>query len=286
MGATPISPSMQKDVADEMLDLIPLATRFADRAALAAHVASLSDLTPPPEPSPIIGGRAAALSLLAAINPTRYSATRNHLDGAVTRLSAYIRHGVLTLDEVRNHALDTVATPKQAEKFIQELGWRDYWQRLYAASPDAIWVDVEPYKTGFFASDYADDLPADIAQGTTGVACIDAFITTLLETGYLHNHARMYIAAYVVHWRQIKWQAGARWFLQNLIDGDPASNNLSWQWIASTFANKPYFFNLENVASYVGPNINVSAADNFPLAHSYERLAELLFPNLPSKTAV
>ena len=177
----------------------------------------------------------------------------------------------------------SVTTPKHAEKFIQELAWRDYWQRLYTASPDAIWVDIEAYKTGFVASDYADELPAaDIARGETGVACIDAFITTLLETGYLHNHARMYIAAYVVHWRQIKWQTGAKWFLQNLIDGDPASNNLSWQWIASTFANKPYFFNLENVARYAGPNINVSVTDNLPLAHSYERLAELLFPNLPN----
>ena len=276
---------MQNNISDEIPDLIPLATRFGNRAALAAHVAKLSNLTPPAELSQIIGGRAKALSALAAINPVQYSATRNHLDGAVTRLSAYIRHGLLTLDEVRNHALDSVATPKQAEKFIQELAWRDYWQRLYTANPDAIWVDIEAYKTGFVASDYADDLPADIARGETGVACIDAFITMLLETGYLHNHARMYVAAYVVHWRQIKWQTGAKWFLQNLIDGDPASNNLSWQWIASTFANKPYFFNLENVARYAGPNINVSETDNLPLAHSYERLAELLFPNLPS-TAV
>ena len=276
---------MQNDISDEMPDLTPLATRFDNRAELVAHVANLSDLPPPAELSPVIGGRATALSKLAAINPVQYSGTRNHLDGAVTRLSAYIRHGVLTLDEVRNHALDAVASPKLAEKFIQELAWRDYWQRLYTASPDAIWVDIEAYKTGFVASDYADDLPSDIAQGETGVACIDAFITILLETGYLHNHARMYVAAYVVHWRQIKWQTGAKWFLQNLIDGDPASNNLSWQWIASTFANKPYFFNLENVARYAGPNINVSVTDNLPLAHSYERLAELLFPNLPS-TAV
>ncbi len=276
---------MQNYVLEEMPDLTSLATRFDNRAELAAYVANLSNLPPPADLSPIIGGRAAALSTLAAINPVQYSDTRNHLDGAVTRLSAYIRHGVLTLDEVRNHALDAVATPKQAEKFIQELAWRDYWQRLYKASPEAIWVDIEAYKTGFVASDYADDLPADIARGETGVACIDAFISILLETGYLHNHARMYVAAYVVHWRQIKWQTGAKWFLQNLIDGDPASNNLSWQWIASTFANKPYFFNLENVARYSGPNINVSVTDNLPLANSYERLAELLFPNLTSAVA-
>ena len=131
---------------------------------------------------------------------------------------------------------------KAAEKFIQELAWRDYWQRIYASYPDRIWQDVEPYKTGFDAAEYEDDLPEDIVKGETGVACIDQFIGMLVETGYLHNHARMYLAAYIVHWRRIRWQAGARWFLRHLLDGDPASNNLSWQWIASTFSNKPYIF--------------------------------------------
>ena len=178
---------LMDDVADEMPDLIPLATRFDDRTALAAYVASLSNHKPLDELSPIIGGRVEALSLLAVINPSQYSATRNHLDGAVTKLSPYIRHGILTLDEVRNHALDAVAKPKQAEKFIQELAWRDYWQRLYNNNPAAIWVDVEDYKTGFVADDYADDLPLDIAEGKTGVACIDAFITMLLENWSSEN---------------------------------------------------------------------------------------------------
>ena len=92
----------------------------------------------------------------------------------------------------------------------------------------------------------------------------------------------MYVASYVVHWRRVRWQAGARWFLQNLLDGDPASNNLSWQWVASTFSNKPYIFNLENVAKYTGHEVNTRFADNRMLGYSYEQLNELLFPNLAS----
>jgi len=226
------------------------------------------------------GGRRAAERALAAIDPVAYAASRNHLDGAVTRLSPYLRHGILSLDEVRNHALASVADPRQAEKFIQELAWRDYWQRIYLAHPDCIWNDVESYKTGFDASEYETELPADVIEARTGVACIDQFIGMLYETGYLHNHARMYLAAYVVHWRRVRWQAGAVWFLEHLLDADPASNNLSWQWVASTFSKKPYIFNLDNVAKYTGHDINTRMADNRVLALSYERLGELLFPNL------
>ena len=267
-----------------MTDLTISPTEFPDRAALHAHVLSHSPSCDHGEDHPLpdiaSGGRAAAEVALAAIDPRAYAASRNHLDGAVTRLSPYIRHGILSLDEVRNAALAMVDDPKQAEKFIQELAWRDYWQRLYLAHPEWIWADVESYKTGFDASDYDPDLPDDIAAGETGVACIDQFIATLVETGYLHNHARMYLAAYTVHWRRVSWQAGARWFLGHLIDADPASNNLSWQWIASTFSNKPYIFNLENVAKYSGPEINTIPKHNLVLAQSYERLSELLFPHM------
>ena len=267
-----------------MIDLTISPTEFPDRAALHAHVLSHSPSCDHGEDHPLpdiaSGGRAAAEAALAAIDPRAYAASRNHLDGAVTRLSPYIRHGILSLDEVRNAALAMVDDPRQAEKFIQELAWRDYWQRLYLAHPEWIWADVESYKTGFDACDYDPDLPDDIAAGETGVACIDQFIATLVETGYLHNHARMYLAAYTVHWRRVSWQAGARWFLGHLIDADSASNNLSWQWIASTFSNKPYIFNLENVAKYSGPEINTIPKHNLVLAQSYERLSELLFPHM------
>ncbi len=196
------------------------------------------------------GGRMAAEEHLKQVNPRQYSKTRNYIDGDVTYLSPYIRYGVLSLAEVRDYALQQVSRETDAEKFVNELGWRDYWQRKYEEIGEGIWKDREDYKTGFIARQYADELPQDIRNGQTGLKCIDDFSRELRETGYLHNHIRMYLAAYIVHWRRVKWQAGARWFLTHLLDGDPASNNLSWQWVASTFSHKPYIFNRENLETY------------------------------------
>lgn len=252
----------------------------SDRGAIVAKVRALSPGLAADDRivSPIRGGRAEAAQRLERLDPEDYGRTRNHLDGAVTQLSPFIRHGVMGASEVRDRALE-LSPGKAAEKFIQQLTWRDYWQRLYREYPDHIWNDVEDYKTGFSPSEYADDLPEDIARGETGVACIDQFIAQLLTTGYLHNHARLYLAGYICHWRRVKWQAGARWFLSHLLDGDPASNNLSWQWVASTFSHKPYYYNLENVEKFSGPDIDTAFKRNKPLAGSYEDLRAQLFPN-------
>ena len=228
--------------------------------------------------SPIRGGRAAALERMATVDPVRYGRTRNHQDGAVTRLSPYLRHGVLTLGEVWQHAREMVPAPwHAASKFASELAWRDYWQRLYAQWGSGVWDDREQYKTGYGPADYAAALPEDVAKGETGLACMDAFAHELRETGYLHNHARMWVAAYVVHWRRVRWQAGARWFLAHLLDGDAASNNLSWQWVASTFSHKPYFFNRENVEKYTDGRYCRECRAKCPFAGSYEELGERLF---------
>ena len=257
----------------------------SDHQSLVARVCALSpglartDLNV----SKIRGGQEQANRLLAQLNPVKYGSTRNHLDGAVTQLSPYIRHGVMNVTDVRDRALD-IAGAKHAEKFIQQLAWREYWQRLFREFPDYIWQDVEPYKTGFEPDDYQDDLPNDIAEGRTGVACLDGFINELLTTGHIHNHARLYLAGYICHWRRVKWQAGAAWFLTHLLDGDPASNNLSWQWAASTFSHKPYYFNLENVARFSGNDVDTRVEANAPLAGTYEELYARLFPNLEPKS--
>lgn len=230
------------------------------------------------------GGHKAAEAALQQIDPSGYTKTRNFLAGKVTHLSPYIRYGVLSLAEVRDFALKKVQNKDDAEKLVQELGWRDYWQRLYAEKGDAIWKDQEDYKTGYAAEVYVAKLPADVEQGTTGMVCIDSFSRELRETGYLHNHARMWMAAYLVHWRHVNWQAGARWFLQHLLDGDPASNNLSWQWVASTFSHKPYFFNRENLEKHT----NAMYCQVCPLygqcdfEGSYEQLEQRLFPKAES----
>jgi deoxyribodipyrimidine photo-lyase len=234
--------------------------------------------------SEIVGGRKAAETALKQVDPARYAKTRNFLKGKVTRLSPYIRYGVLSLAEVRDFALKTVQNPNDAEKLVNELGWRDYWQRLYAQKGDAIWKDQEEYKTGYTAQTYASELPADIEQGTTGLVCMDSFSRELQEKGYLHNHQRMWLAAYLVHWRHVRWQAGARWFLAHLLDGDPASNNLSWQWVASTFSHKPYFFNRENLEKYTdGAYCQVCPLyGKCDFEGSYEQLEQRLFPKAES----
>jgi deoxyribodipyrimidine photo-lyase len=234
--------------------------------------------------SQLRGGRASAERLLAEVKPQSYERSRNYLSGDVTRLSAYLRHGVLTLAEVRDAVLRKVQNPQDAGKLVQELAWRDYWQRLYDQLGDRIWQDREAYKTGYPASAYAAQLPEDVREASTTLSCIDSFVQQLQTTGYLHNHARMWFAAYLVHFRKTRWQAGARWFLEHLLDGDPASNNLSWQWVASTFASKPYFFNRENLERYTAGVFCSSCphaqAHTCPFDHDYETLEQTLFPRL------
>lgn len=259
--------------------MLTLKNQFDNRHDLIAYVQSLAPWAEG-EPSSIHGGRHEAEMKLQQIEPIAYARTRNFGGGKITRLSPYIHHGVLSLNEVRNHALTTCKQPEQITKFIQELAWRDFWQRVLVQHPAWAWEDIEAYKTGFSAKDYEDTLPDDIAQGCTGVACLDAFIHELTATGYIHNHARMYLASYIVHFRRIRWQAGARWFLQHLLDGDVASNNLSWQWVASTFSHKPYIFNLENVDKYFGKQVDTTPHHNQLLDASYEELQQRLFPNL------
>lgn len=264
--------------------LLKLNNKFHDRDQLTAYVTEITPQIGPAVRSPFKGGLEEAKRLLDQIDPINYSKTRNYLDGKVTRLSPYIRHGILTLNQLRNKALNKCQEPVQIEKFIQELAWRDYWQRIYISHPEWIWKDVEPYKTGFTPDAYSDELPEDIDKARTNAACINQFIESLYKTGYLHNHARMYLAAYIVHWRRIKWQTGAKWMLHHLIDGDPASNNLSWQWIASTFSNKPYIFNLENVNKYSPETINTNPIENKPFDATYEELTHRLFPKIRSQS--
>jgi deoxyribodipyrimidine photo-lyase len=256
-------------------------SRQARADALAAAFPASAEISP--QVSPTIGGRSIALPVLQSLRPADYARTRNYLDGAVTRLSPYVRHGAITLSEMHAAAISKVSHPNQADKFLSELGWRDYYQRIHALVGNQLWKDLEPYKTGYQSGDYARDLPADIPAASTGLACIDAFSADLHTTGYLHNHARMWMAAYIVHHRRVSWQAGAVWFLQHLLDGDIASNNLSWQWVASTFSHKPYYFDRGNLDTYTAGRYcpTCPARTRCPFDGGYDHLARKLFRNPP-----
>ena len=194
--------------------------------------------------------RDAAEARIAAVRPAEYARSRNALDGAVTQLSPYITHGLVTLPEV----LAGVASRHRLQvqhKFVFELGWREFFRHVWAHRGDAI---LQSLHTGPLPdAAYTRGLPADIRQARTGVPAIDMAVRTLYATGTLHNHARMWLASYVIHLRKVHWRDGADWLVAHLLDGDLASNHLSWQWVAGTGSSKPYLFNADNVARHAPP---------------------------------
>jgi deoxyribodipyrimidine photo-lyase len=212
---------------------------------------------------------AAARARIAAVRPAAYARTRNALDGAVSGLSPYITHGIVSLADVlagvnARHPLDI------QHKFVFELGWRAYFRHVWQHRGEAIFGSLHD---GLLPDDaYLPTLPDDIRQACTGVAVIDQSVRTLYDTGMLHNHARMWLASYLVHVRKVHWRAGADWLYAHLLDGDLASNHLSWQWVAGTGSSKPYLFNADNVARYAPPSWH---SPNTVIDTSYEALDRL-----------
>ncbi len=203
----------------------------------------------PPQLQSFVPTREAALARVASVSPSTYARTRNALDGAVSGLSPYFTHGIVSMPEVA--AL--VASKHRLgyeDKLVFEWGWREFFHHVWETSPrpDAILSNMRDMN--LWRGKYAAELPADIRGGRTGVPCIDSAVRQLYATGYIHNHARMWIASYCVHFRKVHWRAGADWLYAHLLDGDLPSNHLSWQWVASSFSSKPYLFNAENVARY------------------------------------
>ena len=193
---------------------------------------------------------AAAHAALAAVRPADYARTRNALDGAVTELSPYITHGMLTLPEVL--AAVTAREPIELQHmFVFELGWREYFQHVWWHRGEGIFESIHP---GPLPDDaYARELPADLVEARTGLPVIDQAVRSLYARGHLHNHARLWLASYAVHIRKLHWRTGAEWLFGYLLDGDLASNHLSWQWVAGTGSSKPYLFNADNVARFAAP---------------------------------
>lgn len=213
--------------------------------------------------------RTAALARINAVRPDEYEQSRNFINGAVTGLSPYITHGMVSLSEVLAGVADRYPLQVQ-HKFVFELGWREYFRHVWQARGDGIFSSLHCGPLEDEA--YSDGLPTDIREGATGIPVIDLAVQTLYDTGYLHNHARMWLASYVVHIRKVHWRIGADWLYGHLIDGDLASNHLSWQWVAGTGSKKPYLFNAENVARYAPQEWHSPGS---PIDHAYETLEQV-----------
>lgn len=185
---------------------------------------------------------------LEEFNPVSYAKSRNYVDGNVSRLSPYISRGVLSTKQVAEHLLNRGYQKEQIEKFIQELAWRDYWQIAYKQK-DVLVAHGEDYLTPL-----SKKIPKAILDANTGINAIDQGLRELYATGYMHNHMRMYVAMLVCNIAQTHWLTGAQWMFHHLLDADPASNMLSWQWVCGRNSKKKYYANQDNINRFFYDN--------------------------------
>jgi deoxyribodipyrimidine photo-lyase len=182
---------------------------------------------------------------IESINPITYGRTRNNLDGAVTHISPYLTHGVISLPQVRDVVLQRY-TAKDSYTFIFELAWREFFQRVYMEEGNNIYSDLKSPQVG--VRRYG--IPQAILDTNTGITAIDRAYRELIDTGYMHNHARMWAAMLVTNVGHYEWWHSSRHLFYHLLDGDKASNSLSWQWVAGTFSSKQYVANQEMINKF------------------------------------
>lgn len=178
------------------------------------------------------------LALIDDFDPIKYTKTRNHLRGAVSKLSPYITRGVISLPAIRAQVLKKHPA-HNAQKFIQELAWREYFQKVFSAKGEEIFSDLR-----FSRDDWQHhEVVTAIKSASTGITVIDEKLKELMETGYMHNHARMWTAMIACNVGKAYWYDMSRFLYYHLMDGDLASNTLSWQWVAGTSVQKQYVAN-------------------------------------------
>ncbi|MDW3225516.1 MAG: FAD-binding domain-containing protein [Paracoccaceae bacterium] len=205
--------------------------------------------------------RTAALERLSRFLPDAgrtYAARRNYDLGAgrhsgVSGLSPYLRCRLMTESEVLASVLAR-HSPQAAEKFIQEVFWRTYWKGWLELRP-GVWDQYQTtLQTDHNNLQTQSGLRArweSACLGTTGIDCFDAWGQELVQTGYLHNHARMWFASIWVFTLRLPWALGADFFLRHLLDGDPASNTLSWRWVSGQQTlGKTYLARASNIEKY------------------------------------
>ena len=164
-----------------------------------------------------------------------YSKARNFDYGPDKRdntscLSPYISHGAINEIEVIKKSLNKFSFSKN-EKFIQEVLWRTYWKGWLELRPN-VWTDFL-VELNSIKNKYKDNENyLNAIEGNTNIECFNFWVKELKDTNYLHNHTRMWFASIWIFTLDLPWQLGAEFFLEHLLDGDPASNTLGWRWVA------------------------------------------------------
>ncbi|MEP2103180.1 MAG: FAD-binding domain-containing protein [Parasphingorhabdus sp.] len=250
--------------------------------------------------------RAAALSRLADFTANmghNYAHKRNFDYGPnadteqdgwrdnVSRLSPYIRSKLLTEQELITAAVKAHGA-QGADKFIAEVLWRGYFKGWLEQRPE-VWADYVTNRDAKFKKLKAQGglrkIYEQATEGRTGIDAFDHWAKELVETGYLHNHARMWFASIWMFTLKLPWELGADFFLQHLIDGDPASNTLSWRWVGGLHTKgKTYLATKENITQFTDGRFTPVglAAETVPLEEDKNyKLRPLKIPPAPPAAA-
>jgi deoxyribodipyrimidine photo-lyase len=151
---------------------------------------------------------------------------------ATSRLSPHLHFGTLSAAELVHRALKTGGAG--AEAFVRQLCWRDFHHQVLAARPETA---VEDYRTRHdrwrSETEAAEEITA-WKEGRTGYPVVDAAMRQLSHEGWMHNRGRLLTASFLTKTLYVDWRTGARHFLDLLVDGDVANNQLNWQWTAGT----------------------------------------------------
>lgn len=203
------------------------------------------------------------------IDPIAYGNSRNFTDGDVTKISPYISRGVIDTKTILLHLVKRGFKYYHVQKFVQQMAWREFFQRVWQNVGENINTDLKQDQGARFQQ----GMSLSVDKATTGIEAIDDSIVSLKENGYMHNHLRMYVAFMTCNLAGFHWHDPARWMYYHLLDGDWASNALSWQWVAGTFSSKKYIANQENINTYTKSTQRKTYLDC-----SYEELAEATAP--------
>ena len=214
---------------------------------------------------------AEVLARIDQFDPVHYARSRNFITGGVSYLSPYLSRGFITVPQVVKRLKDRGIGLEQAEKFIQELAWREFYTRTWFQKGEGIFDDIRHPQEGVLYR----GIPGAVLQSMTGIQALDFALKNFHTTGYLHNHLRMYLAATICNVGKYHWSEPADWLYYHLLDGDLASNALSWQWCAGTFSNKLYYANQENINRYTN-----SEQKNTFLDFDYEDLPLQAVPEI------
>jgi len=209
--------------------------------------------------------RSAGLARQAEFLPMagQYGSQRNYVrpgHAQVARLSPWLQKRVLLESEVVGDVL--AKWPFSAvEKLVREIYWRTYWKGWLEQRPAAWerWVEAVPRLRDALKGERRNAWEAACA-GRTGIAGFDEWAQELITTGYLHNHARMWFASIWIFTLRLPWELGAAFFYEHLLDGDAASNTLSWRWVAGLQTpGKTYVARADNISQFTEGRCTPSA---------------------------